>query len=98
MKRDPYEHPDEASLPEYDDVSMLEFAKVSRQQLRDVPASLWAVLFVELRMQFHRRYGRRLILSTVHGVDFFDNVINCAGGREWEEKGEYGNNFRKLFS
>jgi hypothetical protein len=37
-----------------------------------------------------------MCFSTSHGADFFDNVVNCINGAEWEEKGELGNNFRKL--
>jgi hypothetical protein len=76
------------------DVPMLEFARVARLQLGLVPAHLWALWFVELRMSFARLYSKG-ICSTTHGVDFFDNVL--AGPDAWKEEGEYGDNFRKLF-
>jgi hypothetical protein len=60
---------------------------------------VWADEFVRLRMDFHRQHGRGLILSTWHGLDFFDNVLNCLNGGECDEpKGEYRNNFLKLIT
>ena len=73
--------------------SLLEFARVAKALLETVPSSYWAVVFVELRMAFNRLYPHG-ILSTSHGVDFFDNVL--AGPDAWDEKGEYGNNFRTM--
>lgn len=73
--------------------TMMEYARVAKMQLEDVPKHLWAVWFVELRMQFSRRFLQGPC-STAHGADFFDNVL--AGPENWTEPGEYGNNFRKL--
>ncbi len=56
----------------------------------------WARDFVELRMRFHRLHGDSLITSIVHGPDFFKNVLDCLAGAKWEERGLYGDNFRKL--
>ena len=64
----------------------------------------WAVLFVNLRMEFARTYQKELITSTYHGIDFFQNVLDCLNGKKWLEPGEpeiksiYGENFRKLIS
>lgn len=72
---------------------MMEYARVAQTQLASVPAHLWAVWFVELRMQFVRAYGQG-VCSTSHGVDFFAHVL--AGPAHWKEAGVYGDNFRKL--
>ena len=73
--------------------TMQEFARVAKAQLEQVPRDLWAVRFVELRLRFTRLYPHGL-LSTSHGIDFFDNVL--AGPEAWDEKGEYGKNFRVM--
>lgn len=57
---------------------------------------VFAKNYVNLRLQFFRQFNPGYICSTSHGIDFFDNVKNCLAGEEWTEKGEYGNNFRKL--
>lgn len=76
---------------------MLDAAKACVTALDMVPQRMWGVLWVELRMSFHRRFSRGLICSTTHGPEFFENVINAIEGRlEWDEKGEYGENFRKI--
>lgn len=74
---------------------MVEFAKAVKDLLDTVSKDLFAPLFVESRMEFTRRYSKG-ICSTSHGLEFFENVI--AGPDKWKEKGEYGDNFRKLFS
>lgn len=76
---------------------MLEMARAAAITLDAVPGRIWADVYVELRMIFHRRYGRGLVISTTHGADFFDNVIDCCEGTlAWDEKGELGENFRKM--
>lgn len=72
----------------------LDFALAAHSELETCPADEWATRFVELRMEFHRKYGQRLVTSTEHGADFFRNVL--AGPEAWKEKGEYGDNFRKM--
>lgn len=57
---------------------------------------VFAKNYVNLRLQFFRQFNPGYICSTSHGIDFFDNIRNCLAGEEWMEKGEYGNNFRKL--
>lgn len=74
---------------------MKAFCRVAVAQLNQVPPHLWAVWYVELRMMFCRLYPHGLV-STTHGVDFFDNVL--AGPEAWDEKGEYGDNFRKMLN
>src|SRR5208283_480743 len=63
---------------------------------------LWAETFMELRLSFFRKFQRRLVVSTIHGIDFFSNVIACCEVRiVWDkdtEKGEYGDNFRELIT
>ena len=73
--------------------SLLNFARVAKAVLDVTPGPMWAIMFVELRMAFSRLYLHGM-LSTSHGADFFDNVL--AGPDAWDEKGEYGNNFREL--
>ncbi len=60
----------------------------------------WACRWVDARMEFHRLFMGKLIVSTVHGADFFDNVMNCLTGKMiWDTKiykGEYEDNFREF--
>lgn len=56
----------------------------------------WAKDFVNLRMEFARLYQKGLTTSTSHDTHFFENVVAGLEGATWEEKGEYGDNFRKL--
>lgn len=56
----------------------------------------WAKCFIQNRLALQTLYLKGLVLSTAHGADIFDNILNCLNGAEWEEKGEYGNNFRKF--
>jgi hypothetical protein len=65
--------------------------------LDQLPGGLWAETYVELKLAFFRAYARGLICSTEHGTDYFRNVIDFANGsRTWDEKGYYGDNFRKM--
>jgi hypothetical protein len=75
---------------------MKEFAQQVQAELSACPLNRWAEVFVKRRLEFAGRFNNGLIFSTSHGADFFDNVVNCIDGAEWEEKGELGNNFRKL--
>ncbi len=72
---------------------MMEFARVARMQLAGVPAHLWAIWYVELRLQFTRAYSQGPC-SMAHGIEFFDHVL--AGPKNWKEPGVYGDNFRQL--
>ncbi len=74
---------------------MIGYAQAAVDALRVLKGQEWAVAFVELRLQFFRRYQRGLICSTEHGPEFFEHIL--AGPKAWKEKGEYGNNFRALF-
>lgn len=79
--------------------TMLETAKLYRATLQGTPSAEWATVFVGLKMLFFRQHAQGLITSTSHGVDFFDNVIDCIEGRlVWDEQGEYGDNFRKMIA
>ena len=75
---------------------MIDFAKQVQNELSACPLKRWAELFVARRLEFARRFGNGLVFSTSHGAEFFDNVVKCIEGEEWDEKGELGNNFRKL--
>lgn len=76
---------------------MLFFAKSAVVVLSNQPPTTWAALFVQLRIDFFRLFQRGLVTSTVHGLDFFQNVIDVIEGRlVWDEEGEYGENFRKI--
>ena len=75
---------------------MKQFCLDAIKKLSDSNQNDYGRLFVELRLEFARKHSRKLIFSTSHGTDFFQNIIDCLNGMEWEEKGEFGNNFRKL--
>lgn len=74
--------------------AMQTFCRAVLRDLADTPPDRWAEEWVEARMEFCHLFPHDL-LSTSHGIDFFANVI--AGPDAWDEKGEYGNNFRKMF-
>lgn len=76
---------------------MLECAKACELILNLAPPRRFGDLFVDMKMWFVGKFGRGLTTSTTHGADFFKNVIGLAEGTlEWDEKGEYGDNFRKM--
>lgn len=75
---------------------MKEFSQKSISILENTDSKNWAKVFVELKTEFWRKYAKGLIFSTTHGIDFFENVLNCLDGAKWKEEGEYGDNFRKL--
>lgn len=80
---------------------MLEYARCCQQALCNLPSSLYGMAWVEFRIGFARKFqmGPRSTTSTAHGLEFFDNVVACCEGRmEWNEKGEYGDNFRRLIA
>jgi len=81
---------------------MLETARACSIALSLVPLRFHAPMFVELKIAFMRHHGRGLVCSTIHGTEFFDNVVACCEGRlvwdKYVEKGEYGDNFRKLIA
>ncbi len=56
----------------------------------------WAVIWVNRRMEFTRKFNMDLCFSTTHGADFFQNVLDCLAGTIWKEDGLYGKNFREL--
>lgn len=58
----------------------------------------WAETFIRLRYrEFRQQFvPRGMVFSTTHGAEFFTNLIQCLDGKEWSEKGELGDNFRKL--
>lgn len=66
------------------------------KELKNCHKERWAEIFVARRIQFARLWSGGLIFSTSHGADFFDNVVACLDGKEWDEKGYLGDNFRKL--
>lgn len=60
--------------------------------------SEWAELFIELKLLFYRKHCLGLIFSTVHGIEFFNNIIKCMNGEQWTPDGEYEDNFRKFIT
>ena len=66
--------------------------------LDSVSPKEWAETYVRYRSLFWRKYCLNLIFSTIHGASFFENVLDCLNGKEWEpdNKGEYEENFRKF--
>ena len=78
---------------------MRDFCHAAIDVLNAAEPSQFGQTFVELRMDFHRKFGNKLIISTWHGLDFFKNVIFALdNGAEAlnEPKGEYRNNFISL--
>lgn len=65
-------------------------------QLKNCPPEDWAFCFVHYRMEAFRRYHHGLILSTSIGINYFEIMLACLDGAEWDEKGEFGNNLRKV--
>lgn len=66
--------------------------------LKECPSDKWAEIYVNSCMWFWRKYCLGLIFSTIHGADFFDNILKCLDGTLWlpDNKGEYEENFRKF--
>jgi hypothetical protein len=76
---------------------VLEFCQHMQNILGKFSDREFAVAFVEARMAFARTYTRDYLFSTSHGLEFFQNVLDCASDKlVWKEEGEYGNNFRKF--
>ncbi len=75
---------------------MKKFCLNAVEILKSVTDKEFAIAFIGLRMDFHRKHGHKLIVSTLHGIDLFDNILSCLAGGDWVEEGEYGDNFRKL--
>jgi len=76
---------------------MKEFCIQAIQILANTGGRAWAEEYVRLRMEFHRKHSRGLVVSTWHGTDFFANVLKGLAGIEvGEPKGEYRNNFIKM--
>ncbi len=55
----------------------------------------WGKTFVDLYMEFLYKFKPKT-LSTAHGIEFFENILNYHNSRDWPEKGEYGKNFRDM--
>ena len=65
--------------------------------------SIWAKVYVASRMEFFYLYNnKKLIVSTLHGADFFTNLLFVMNGGKWIEQDEngketeYSKNFREL--
>jgi hypothetical protein len=70
-------------------------------ELVECDESVWAETFIRLRYRDFRKQfvPEGMVFSTLHGADFFVNLLNCLNGAEWtkkDEAGELGDNFRKL--
>ena len=78
---------------------MKQFCENSILKLKSCSIDEWAELFVLLKMEFFKKYQRGIICSSAHGTEWFQNILDCLNGKEWdkkEHKGEYEDNFRKL--
>ena len=80
---------------------MRNFCVDAVKQLDECPIHDFGRLFVELKMEFARKFQCKdnLITSTTLGPEFFKQVINCIDGEEWSTKlykGKYEDNFRTL--
>lgn len=56
----------------------------------------YATTFVNLRIKLNKLFFNGKIISTLHGIDIFDNILDALSGSKWEEKGELGDNFREI--
>ena len=75
---------------------MKKFCQSAIEILNSCTSEEYAVVFVRLKFEFFKKFQNNLIFSTIHGTDFFKNVIDCIDGQKWGEQGECGNNFRKM--
>lgn len=74
-------------------------AKSAQAALRTAAPSDWAERFVLLKMWFFKACANGNVCSISHGTEYFDNIVAaCEGRLEWKEKGEYGENFRRMTS
>lgn len=74
-----------------------EYALLAIDLLNHCPKLEWAKTFVYLKIRFHYKYCHGLITSIAHGSDWFKNIVGCLDGTmTWDERGEYGNNFRRI--
>ena len=80
---------------------MKQFCLNAIHELTECSKETWAETFIRLRYRDFRAQfvPNGMIFSTLHGADFFVNLLNCLNGAEWtkkDEAGELGDNFRKL--
>lgn len=78
---------------------MKEYCQNAIRILGNTDKSVWAEKFVELKRDFYNKHQQGIICSTVHGLDWFQNIVDCLNGKTWdkkEHKGEYEDNFRRL--
>jgi hypothetical protein len=74
-------------------------ALLAQTVLDAIPAKGWAETFVYLKMDWFRKHANGLICSCEHGLDYFKHIIAAYECRlEWNEKGDYGENFRRMTS
>lgn len=82
-------------------MNSLEYVQDARAQLAKADGKYWAELWVNLRMDFHRKYSMGFIFSTRLSADFFiateafllnDELMQADKG---EKLGEYDQNYNK---
>lgn len=79
----------------------LQFIRTAKLMLAECESSLWASLWVDLRMNFARKYTNGYLFSTKFGIDFFQEVEFFLLGEKFlepqkgESLSEYDKNFNK---
>ncbi len=79
-------------------MTLRQFCIQACDDLYECPANQWAALFVERRMALQQLFLKGRVLSTTHGTEVFKTILDGLAGGDWDEKGEYGNNFRALIT
>jgi len=80
-------------------MSPLQFVRTAKLMLAECEPSLWAGLWVKLRMNFARKYTGDYLFSTRFGIDFFQEIESFLLGEKFltppkgESLSEYDRNF-----
>lgn len=81
-------------------VSKRQFVEWAVLQLGVLESPYWVPMYIHLRSYFFQHYNpNKLVSSTIHGVDFFKNLLFVMNGGAWKESEPeeiYSKNFRKL--
>lgn len=81
-------------------MNMLDFSRNAIGELNQLTGKNFARRFISLKSEFYHKFQRGLITSTIHGADFFSNIIRYYGCPEkWiegDEKSIYAENFREI--
>jgi hypothetical protein len=72
-------------------------ADMYRTSLNESPIYEWGKNFVDFKTEFMRQWACGYVFSTLHGIDFFENVMRALGGLDvlgrdkgfYNERGEW---------